>query len=77
MSVSWSREQCVVLGYSKREIAWLIGVETDGVITSSGMLKYGITQSVRKGVFPKLKKTTIRETKDFAYVESIDVLLIE
>ncbi|WP_162487582.1 DNA ligase [Paenibacillus sp. LC231] len=67
--VVYQREQCVVLGYSKREIAWLIGVEIDGVITSVGMLKYGITPSVRKEVFPILKKTTIRETKDFAYVD--------
>lgn len=67
---SYKHEQSVVLGYSKQEIAWLIGVEMDGIITSAGMLKYGITPSVRKEVFPILKKTTIRETKDFAYANS-------
>ncbi|MGG3278969.1 DNA ligase [Paenibacillus solani] len=67
--VVYQREECVILGYSKRKIAWLIGVEQDGVIISAGMLKYGITPSVRKEVFPKLKKMTNRETIDFAYVD--------
>lgn len=67
--VVYQRERCIVLGYSKKEIAWLVGIEHNGVITSAGMVKYGITPAIRKKVFPILKNATVRETKDFAYVE--------
>ncbi|WP_103110983.1 ATP-dependent DNA ligase, partial [Brevibacillus reuszeri] len=67
--VVYQREQCFVLGYSKRKIAWLIGVERNGEIVPAGMMEYGITAAKRKEVFPVLLKTTIKETKDFAYVD--------
>lgn len=67
--VVYQREKCIILGYSKVEVAWLIGVERNGKIVPAGMLKYGITPDKRKKVFPLLKRLTIKETKDFAYVD--------
>ncbi|WP_083676861.1 ATP-dependent DNA ligase [Paenibacillus glucanolyticus] len=68
-AVVYQRERCLVLGYSKKEIAWLLGIERDGEIHPAGMLKYGITPSIRRQFFPKLLETTIKETKQFAYVK--------
>lgn len=69
--VVYKRDLCTILGYSKREVAWLIGIERNGQLVPAGMVKYGITPAIRKKVFPILKKITVKETRDFAYVDPL------
>lgn len=69
--VVFKREQCVITGFSKKEAVWLIGVYRDGRIIPAGALKYGLTPKHRKKVYPILKNSVIRETKDYAYVDPL------
>lgn len=67
--VVYQREDFYVIGYSKQEVAWLLGVMSNGKMIPVGMLKYGLTDPVRKKAFPILLKTGIKETKSLVYVE--------
>ncbi|MFB5269328.1 hypothetical protein ACE41H_21435 [Paenibacillus enshidis] len=58
-------------GYSKKSAAWLIGVQRGDKIIHAGTLTHGITGQAGKSIFPLLKKLTVRETRDYAYVEPI------
>lgn len=65
----YQREECVITGYSKKDVAWLIGVQRGEKLVHAGTLKHGITGQVGKSIFPLLKQLTVRETQDYAYVE--------
>ncbi|MGE7828506.1 DNA ligase [Paenibacillus sp. NPDC093718] len=69
--VVYQREVCVVMGYSKRELAWLLGIERDGKLIPAGMVKYGLTPAKRKKVFPILANSKLRETSHFVYVDPL------
>jgi DNA ligase 1 len=69
--VVYQREVCVVMGYSKKELAWLLGVEREGSLVPVGMVKYGLTHEKRKKAFPVLTNSKLRETKHFVYVEPL------
>lgn len=69
--VVFKRDECIVTGFSKKSVAWSIGVVRDGSIVPAGLLEYGLTGPMGKAVFPILRKAVVRETKDFAFVEPI------
>ncbi|BFH10989.1 SPBc2 prophage-derived DNA ligase-like protein LigB [Paenibacillus dendritiformis] len=68
-AVVFKREECVVTGFSKKSVAWSIGIVQNGTIVPVGLLEYGINGAMGKDVFSTLQKTVVRETKDFAFVE--------
>lgn len=65
----FEREECFVTGFSKKSVAWSIGVKRGDKMVPVGLLEYGLNGSIGKAIFPFLKKAIIRETKDIAYVE--------
>lgn len=67
--VVYKREDCYITGYSKKELAWSLGILKNGKMVSVGIVKYGLTDPVRKKVFPILLKTKNKENKDFVFVE--------
>ncbi|MFB5678784.1 ATP-dependent DNA ligase [Paenibacillus terreus] len=69
--VVFQREECYITGYSKKDVSWLLGMDRGGRIVPVGAVKYGITGPIGKTTFPQLKKLTLRETKDYAYVEPL------
>ncbi|MDN4090964.1 RNA ligase family protein [Paenibacillus polymyxa] len=69
--VVFQRDEVVVTGFSKKDSTWSIGMQKNEKITNVGLLKYGLTDSIRKQIYPLLRKTVIKETKDFAYVEPL------
>jgi DNA ligase-1 len=69
--VNYMRDEVVVTGFSKKDAAWSIGQERGGQIVPVGLLEHGLTEPIRKAVFPILRQTVIRETKDFAFVRPL------
>lgn len=67
--VNYKREICVILGYSNKTAAWLLGVEREGEILPAGMAKFGLTPEIRKKVYPVLKENIISQSDQFSYVE--------
>lgn len=66
--VVYQREDCFITGYSKKEVAWTLGVLRNGQLVPAGTLKYGLTDPVRKKVFPILLNTKASENKNFVFV---------
>lgn len=69
--VCFQRDVVYVTGFSRKELAWTIGLERDGRIVPVGIVEYGLTETVRKKVFPILQRSIVRETKDFVFVEPL------
>jgi len=69
--VVFQREECVVTGFSKKSLAWSIGVKRGKEIISVGLLKHGLNGEMGKAVYPLLRKLIIKETKEFAFVEPL------
>ncbi|WP_218832065.1 DNA ligase [Paenibacillus campinasensis] len=67
--VVYEREKCVILGYSKRELAWLVGVERNGQLEPAGVVKYGLTEERRNKAFPIMVRHQTHETKDYVYIK--------
>lgn len=66
--INYHREVCVILGFSRNEAAWLLGVERDGEVTPAGMVKFGLTPEIRKKVYPILKENITSQSDQFSYV---------
>ncbi|MBB3125433.1 ATP-dependent DNA ligase [Paenibacillus rhizosphaerae] len=67
--VVYQREDCFITGYSKKEVAWTLGVLRNGQIAPAGTLKYGLTDPVRKRAFPIILKTKVSENKNYVFVQ--------
>lgn len=67
--VCYQREIVYVTGFSRKKLAWAIGLERGGRIVPAGVVEYGLSETVRKKVFPILQSHIVRETKDYIYVE--------
>jgi DNA ligase-1 len=67
--VCYSRETVFVTGYSRKKLAWSIALKEDDRLIPVGVVEYGLTETVRKRVFPLLQRKIIRETRDFVFVE--------
>lgn len=59
--VCFQREVVYVTGFSRKELAWTIGLERDGRVVP--VVEYGLTEPVRKKVFPILQRSIVRKTK--------------
>jgi DNA ligase-1 len=58
-----------VTGFSRKHLAWTIGLERGGRIIPVGIVEYGLSEHVRKKVFPILQRSIVQETKEFFFVE--------
>lgn len=67
--VVYQREECVVTGFSKKTVAWSIGVERGGKIVPVGLMKHGLNTPAGKVVYSFLRQAVIKETKDFVHVQ--------
>ncbi|MDN4067683.1 hypothetical protein QYF50_07225 [Paenibacillus vini] len=69
--VVFQREECIVTGFSKKAVAWSVGIKRGDQILPAGLLKYGLNTAEARALFPLLNKAVVQETKDFARVEPI------
>jgi DNA ligase-1 len=67
--ICYQREIVYVTGFSRTHLAWTIGLERDGRIIPVGIVEYGISDQVRKKVFPILQRSIVQKSKAFYFVE--------